>query len=125
MFSDSESMVSLRSSEAGLLGTLSSFLTNDTLSTVNKRHGLKLKSYHDLYNWSSDPGTADDFWRDAYQFLHIAPNGHDRRIRVVSGAIVSVKSFEMYVLRDLLTEWMVYTGRTWDPTAFPSTQIFS
>ncbi|KAH7131834.1 acetoacetyl-synthase [Dendryphion nanum] len=46
---------------------------------VNKKRGLNLNSYNDLYEWSTDPETLREFWRDAYQFLEIAPAGQQPR----------------------------------------------
>lgn len=47
------------------------------LSYVNKKHSLSLKTYGELHQWSVDPLTLQDFWRDAYIFLKLAPEGSD------------------------------------------------
>ncbi|KAJ5060426.1 acetoacetyl-synthase [Bipolaris maydis] len=47
------------------------------LSYVNKKHSLNLKTYGELHQWSVDPLTLQDFWRDAYIFLKLAPEGSD------------------------------------------------
>ncbi|KAF4468065.1 acetoacetate- ligase [Fusarium albosuccineum] len=46
------------------------------LSHVNQKHGLKLQTYEDLHKWSVDTTTFQDFWRDAYAWLEIGPEGH-------------------------------------------------
>ncbi|EXM13442.1 acetoacetate-CoA ligase [Fusarium oxysporum f. sp. vasinfectum 25433] len=47
------------------------------LRYVNKKHNLDLKSYEELHQWSVDPLTLQDFWRDAYIYLELAPEGSD------------------------------------------------
>lgn len=54
---------------------------------VNKKHNLKLGSYNDLYHWSTDPKTLRDFWRDAYQFLEIAPSGQQQRGETITSSV--------------------------------------
>lgn len=36
---------------------------------INERHSLCLKVYHELWKYSTDSGTAHDFWVDVYLFL--------------------------------------------------------
>jgi hypothetical protein len=40
---------------------------------VNKKRGIRLKSFHDLHSWSVDASTLESFWEDAYAFLDLAP----------------------------------------------------
>ncbi|PTD02514.1 hypothetical protein HYE67_002964 [Fusarium culmorum] len=47
------------------------------LRYVNKKHKLDLKTYEELYQWSVNPLTLQDFWRDAYIYLELAPKGSD------------------------------------------------
>ncbi|KAM0187492.1 hypothetical protein ACHAPI_011127 [Fusarium lateritium] len=42
---------------------------------INEKHGLSLKSYHDLHHWSVQPASLQEFWRDAYIWLGLAPPG--------------------------------------------------
>ncbi|PNP73554.1 hypothetical protein FNYG_13099 [Fusarium nygamai] len=34
-----------------------------------------MKAYEELHQWSVDPLTLQDFWRDAYIYLELAPEG--------------------------------------------------
>lgn len=38
---------------------------------VNKKHGLHLETYDDMWRWSVSPSTLREFWKDAYLFLGI------------------------------------------------------
>ncbi|KAH6977418.1 acetoacetyl-synthase [Ilyonectria sp. MPI-CAGE-AT-0026] len=42
---------------------------------VNQKHGLQLRTYEDLHQWSVGDATFQDFWRDAYTWLQLAPRG--------------------------------------------------
>lgn len=49
------------------------------LQRVNKKHGLQLHGYPDLYRWSVD--NVADFWDEAWQFVGIVSSkGYDRVI---------------------------------------------
>jgi hypothetical protein len=56
-----------------LLYITSGAFTDRYILTVNSKHGLSLQTYDDIYQWSIHSDTASQFWRDAYQFLEIAP----------------------------------------------------
>lgn len=45
------------------------------MTHVNQKHGLQLRTYEDLHQWSVDDETFQDFWRDAYTWLQLAPRG--------------------------------------------------
>ncbi|GAB7352396.1 hypothetical protein MBLNU459_g2826t2 [Dothideomycetes sp. NU459] len=45
---------------------------------VNKRHGLELQSYEDVHQWSVGDTSFNLFWRDAYEWLQLAPVGAKR-----------------------------------------------
>ncbi|KAG9505007.1 hypothetical protein J7337_001973 [Fusarium musae] len=47
------------------------------LSYVNRKHNLDIKTYEELHQWSVNPLTLQDFWRDAYTYLELAPVGSD------------------------------------------------
>ncbi|KAF7557422.1 hypothetical protein G7Z17_g639 [Cylindrodendrum hubeiense] len=42
---------------------------------INLKHGLRLRTYEDLHQWSVGDETFQDFWRDAYTWLQLAPVG--------------------------------------------------
>ena len=56
------------------------------MSFVNKRHGLSLQTYEDLYQWSIGP-SSNDFWRDAFEWLELAPPGAKRPGKVLSNEV--------------------------------------
>lgn len=45
------------------------------MTHVNQKHGLQLRTYEDLHQWSVGDETFQDFWRDAYTWLQLAPRG--------------------------------------------------
>ncbi|OAL28310.1 hypothetical protein AYO22_03016 [Fonsecaea multimorphosa] len=38
---------------------------------INRKRNLRLRTYSDLQQWSTNPATSQDFWGDAYLFLGI------------------------------------------------------
>jgi hypothetical protein len=58
------------------------------ISFVNKRHSLELQSYEDLYRWSVGDTSFDDFWRDAYEWLELAPAGSKKIGRMLQNQVI-------------------------------------
>ncbi|VUC30742.1 unnamed protein product, partial [Clonostachys rosea] len=44
------------------------------INYVNRRHHLQLQTYEDLHQWSVDSETFEEFWTDAYEWLHLSPS---------------------------------------------------
>ena len=69
---------------------------------VNRKHDLKLQTYHDLHQWSSNPASLSDFWRDTYIFLELAHPG----AKEVGAALEShVRLFKIPAMNRELIKW--------------------
>lgn len=44
------------------------------MSLVNRRDGLDLQTYEDIYQWSIHPSSIGKFWAYAYEFLVLGGN---------------------------------------------------
>lgn len=58
------------------------------ISFVNKRHNLELRSYEDLHQWSVGDTSFDEFWRDAYEWLELAPAGSKKVGRILQDQVI-------------------------------------
>lgn len=41
---------------------------------LNQKHNMSLQTYDDLHRWSVASDSLQDFWRDAYDWLQLAPS---------------------------------------------------
>ncbi|KAJ0420294.1 hypothetical protein BJY00DRAFT_301689 [Aspergillus carlsbadensis] len=60
---------------------------------INQEHGIDLKSYHDLWEWSVDPATAPRFWLALYRFLDIQS---DRAPQIAIQAVPGAAAAALY-----------------------------
>ncbi|KAJ9144947.1 Acetoacetyl-synthase [Pleurostoma richardsiae] len=42
---------------------------------INRKHNLRIRTYDELHRWSVDTATLQDYWREAYTWLGLAPPG--------------------------------------------------
>jgi len=59
---------------------------------VNEKHQLHLRTYEDLHQWSVASTSLQDFWRDAYDWLQLAPPGAKGTGRVLEGSVSLTRS---------------------------------
>jgi hypothetical protein len=62
------------------------------ISFVNKRHNLELRSYEDLHRWSVGDTSFDAFWRDAYEWLELAPPGSKKVGQMLHTQVMKIES---------------------------------
>ena len=56
---------------------------------VNAKYNLQIQTYDELYRWSVDAATLQDFWGDAYTWLELAPAGSPEAGRMLESEVIN------------------------------------
>lgn len=60
---------------------------------ANAKRRLSMKDFKDLHAWSTDPGTAPDFWIDLYDFMGLTKDTIPKIAIVRQVRMLSVSRF--------------------------------